>query len=170
MRKQNLPVLILSPLLFLGLVACAAPDLEPAVPETQPAAETPAAAPSPEATLPPAETQAPEIPLPAGSEAVVAAAVADLASRLGISPQEIQTVEIEATEWSDASLDCPEPGMLYIQVITPGFRIVLQARDQSYNYHTDAGTRIVLCGPDGVPILLGTPAAAGGTWLQTSKE
>lgn len=42
---------------------------------------------------------------------------------------------------------------MYLQVITPGYRVVLQAADQSYEYHTNQGNRAVLCekGPDAGP-------------------
>ena len=48
-------------------------------------------------------------------------------------------------EWSDASLGCPQPGMAYAQVITPGFRIALEAQGQLYQYHTDTKGQILLC-------------------------
>jgi hypothetical protein len=48
-------------------------------------------------------------------------------------------------EWSDASLGCPQEGMMYAQVITPGYLIVLEAQGQTFEYHTDQGTNVVLC-------------------------
>jgi hypothetical protein len=35
--------------------------------------------------------------------------------------------------------------MMYLQVITPGFRVRLQAQVQVYEYHTDQGRNAVLC-------------------------
>lgn len=61
----------------------------------------------------------------------------DLASRLGISLDNIVLVRSEAVEWPDASLGCPEPGQEYAQVITPGYRIVLAVEETYYEYHTD---------------------------------
>lgn len=61
----------------------------------------------------------------------------DLASRLGISPDNIVLVRSEAVEWTDASLGCPEPGEEYAQVVTPGYRIVLAVEETYYEYHTD---------------------------------
>ena len=52
-------------------------------------------------------------------------------------------VAFEPVEWSDASLGCPEPGKMYAQVITPGFRLVFDYQGQRYEYHTDqAGTAL----------------------------
>ncbi len=53
-------------------------------------------------------------------------------------------VAVEAVEWSDISLGCPQPGMRYARVRTPGFRLVLQA-GKEYEYHTDIGRFAVLC-------------------------
>jgi hypothetical protein len=35
--------------------------------------------------------------------------------------------------------------MMYAQVITPGFRVVLEAEGKQYLYHTDQGRFVVLC-------------------------
>lgn len=69
----------------------------------------------------------------------------DLARRLGISADEVSLVSVEKVDWPDTSLGCPEPGKVYAQVITPGYRIVLQAKGQTYRYHTDRGQNVVLC-------------------------
>jgi hypothetical protein len=75
---------------------------------------------------------------------LVAQAIADLAGRLGIAADAIQVQSAEAVEWPDASLGCPEPGMMYAQVITPGYRIVLEAGGQLYEYHSSL-SRVVYC-------------------------
>jgi hypothetical protein len=68
----------------------------------------------------------------------------DLDARLGIAPGEIRLLSIEAVQWRDSSLGCPQPGMEYLQVITPGYRIELEAGGQVYEYHT-SDERVVLC-------------------------
>ena len=52
---------------------------------------------------------------------------------------------MEAVEWSDASLGCPQEGFMYAQVITPGYLIILEAQGEQYEYHTDQTTNVVLC-------------------------
>ena len=47
-------------------------------------------------------------------------AVADLATRLKIDASSIVTVSAQAMEWPDGSLGCPQPGMLYTQVMVDG--------------------------------------------------
>jgi hypothetical protein len=72
-------------------------------------------------------------------------ASADLAKRLGLAPEAIKLVSAEEVQWSDASLGCPQPGMMYAQVITPGYRVVLEAGGHVYEYHADMGRFAVLC-------------------------
>ncbi len=74
-----------------------------------------------------------------------AAAVNDLAERLGIDPADISVVSAEEVTWSDASVGCPKPGMMYAQVLTPGSRIVLEANGKRYEYHSAAGKAPFLC-------------------------
>jgi hypothetical protein len=95
-------------------------------------------------TVRPSET------VPTGSEAdrMVAAARADLAARLGLSVEEINVQSVEPVEWPDTSLGCPQPGMMYAQVITPGHQILLQARGEMYDYRSAGGRLLVLCEQD----------------------
>lgn len=58
----------------------------------------------------------------------VEAAISDLGSRLGIPPESIRVVALSSREWRDDSLGCPKPNVTNAQVITPGYRILLQAR------------------------------------------
>jgi len=86
--------------------------------------------------------------IPPTAEQVVALAKRDLSQRLKRTETTIKVASIEAVDWSDASLGCPEPGMAYAQVITPGYRLILTANGARYEYHTDQGQRAFYC-PDG---------------------
>jgi len=68
---------------------------------------------------------------------IVDIAKKDLAQRLNISVEQIQLVKQEPVDWQDTSLGYPEEGMMYAQVITPGFQIILKAGDKLYEYHSD---------------------------------
>jgi hypothetical protein len=69
----------------------------------------------------------------------------DLATELDIKPEDIELVKVEGVEWRDSSLGCPQPGMMYAQVITPGYRLTLEANQQQFVYHTDSGQHVVRC-------------------------
>jgi len=89
----------------------------------------------------------PTIPTPSDPtlQKLVSRAKEDLARRLSIATEQIALIEVKAVEWSDASLGCPQPGVMYAQVITPGYRVVLQAKGETYAYHTDQGRVVILC-------------------------
>jgi len=91
----------------------------------------------------------PEATLPYEARLVVELAKEDLARRLELSISEISVISVEAVDWSDTSLGCPQEGMMYAEVITPGFQVVLEAKGQSYEYHTDEDSSVVLCRGDG---------------------
>ncbi len=88
----------------------------------------------------------PSVSSPEGSEVALEEALADLAERLKVDKSAIRVESIEKRMWSDASLGCPQPGMMYAQVITPGFLIRLNAQGRVYTYHTSL-THVVLCEP-----------------------
>jgi len=75
---------------------------------------------------------------------IVAQAKKDLARRTGISVQRITLKQIEAVDWPDASLGCPQEGKAYAQVIIAGHRLVLSDGTRDFEYHTDKHQRVVL--------------------------
>lgn len=131
-----------------------------AAPTPAPTATPVAPAPAPTRTLPteiieePVSPVAPnQVPMPdqlpnnapAGSETAVKAAIEDLIKQTGLSAGQITVVAVEAVDWNDSSLGCPQEGFMYAQVITPGYLIKLEAQGQPYEYHTDQGKTVVLC-------------------------
>lgn len=85
------------------------------------------------------------------SDEAVRLAKKTLASQLSASESSIALTRVEPVEWPDSSLGCPEPGRMYAQVITPGFRVTLSANDRSYRVHVGAG-RAVVCEKTGVSL------------------
>lgn len=83
-------------------------------------------------------------PLP-GSETALAAAIADLAKQAGVPADQIILVSMEAKDWGDTALGCPQEGIMYAQVITPGYLMMFEAQGQQYEYHTDQTTNVVWC-------------------------
>lgn len=67
---------------------------------------------------------------------------AALAGSLEVAREEIEILEVIAREFPDASLGVREPGMLYAQVITPGYVIRLQWGDRQFEYRA-AGDRLL---------------------------
>nr|MBC7245687.1 hypothetical protein [Chloroflexota bacterium] len=79
----------------------------------------------------------------AEAQPLVDLAKADLAQRLNAQPDDIHVQSVEAVQFSDSSLGVPEPGKMYLTVITPGYVIRLVADGQVYEYH-GAGEYVVL--------------------------
>lgn len=136
--------------------ATAVPDNNQPVPETPPAREDADAALAPATAVPDAAISLPEenivTPPPASDSTTPLAeddftimAQEDLAQRLNMAPADIKLIKYEEVEWRDSSLGCPQPKMQYLQVITPGYLIQLEAQGQVYNYHGAAGRPPSLC-------------------------
>lgn len=85
--------------------------------------------------------------IPPDAEPLVQSAREDLSERTGADPGAVAVVSVEAVDWPDASLGCPEPDRLYAQVVTPGYRIVLSADSEQHVYHAST-SRVVYCPPE----------------------
>jgi hypothetical protein len=82
----------------------------------------------------------------------VAAALGDLQQRAGVAAGAITVVSAEAVEWSDGSLGCPQPDMMYPQVISPGYRLILAAGGQEYAYHGNESGDLFFCANPSLPV------------------
>lgn len=131
--RRTLVLLGVLVFLFPVAVSCAATSASPT------------SEPSPGPSGPGSRQQGAPQDAPPGAQEPVRLAVEDLSRRLGVTRDQIQVRVVEKAEWRDSSLGCPEPGKAYAQVITPGYRIVLEAQGKTYEYHSDEGRRVVLC-------------------------
>lgn len=75
-------------------------------------------------------------------------AIADLAERVGVDPNAIEVVRARAVQWPDASLGCPEDGVVYTQAIVEGTQIILGVDDRVYDYHAGSDGVVFLCPSD----------------------
>jgi hypothetical protein len=82
-------------------------------------------------------------PAPGSSQA--SRAIQIVAERTGIPPEQLSVVAQEEVDWPDSSLGCPQPGANYLQVITPGVRIVIQGAGQTFHVHGDTQGHLFLC-------------------------
>ena len=104
----------------------------------------------------------------------VALAREDLAARTEIWPERLGIRFAEDVIWPDSALGCPAPGQGYLQVLTPGFHIVLEAAGQPYDYRVDRRGTLILCqdlrprAPIGAPLSL--PAGGAASTLPLHVE
>jgi hypothetical protein len=68
---------------------------------------------------------------------LVALAQRRVAQELNLPVRRIRLVEVKFYTWADTSLGCPQPNESYAQVTVDGYRIVLEAGDKQYIFHTD---------------------------------
>ena len=76
---------------------------------------------------------------------VVQLAATNLAKELNVAPDQVEIRSVEQREWSDSSLGCPEPGRAYMQVITPGYKVILFANGREHEYHTNMQSMAIRC-------------------------
>lgn len=100
---------------------------------------------------PQAETPAPS-PTPVEFPSMLTQVISFLNQEYGIQPADIQIVEIEEMQWPDSCLGAAQPGEMCLQVITPGFRAVLDTPQGRFVFHTDeSGESFRLAsGPSGI--------------------
>ena len=84
----------------------------------------------------------------AGSAAPTRAALADAARRTGLPAAQIMLLSAERVIWSDGSLGCPQPGMVYTMALVPGYRIRVQSGAKLLDYHAGVRGVPMLCPPD----------------------
>ncbi len=75
-------------------------------------------------------------------------ALNNLNTRLGtnLTLNDLQSFEWEARTYNDTSLDCAQPNTTYTQVVTDGYRFLLEYNNVVYDYRvTEDGTSVILC-------------------------
>lgn len=94
-----------------------------------------------DASEPPTEAPA---PVPADLTPAEKVAISALSESMGIPASEINPVSAEAVDWPDGCLGLAEEGIACTQVITPGFRILLEAQGRQVEYRTNQdGTQVL---------------------------
>ena len=83
-------------------------------------------------------------PARSGAAAPEAIALQSVADALGIAPTGARVISSEFRDFPDASLGCPQPGMAYAQVITPGYRVLVEADGRRFDVRV-AGTQGRIC-------------------------
>jgi hypothetical protein len=81
-----------------------------------------------------------------GASGETAALIAAIAADLGVPPESVHVVSMEPRSWPDSSLGCPQPDMLYAQVVTPGYLVLVDVSGEQVEYHTDERGTVVRCG------------------------
>lgn len=160
--------LILTVILLLVLTGCresgAAPEADPQPSLTPPGtgpADTAVPQHTPRATFQPVLIPTHEVPPQAPPAAappsggvladLVEQAAQDLAQRLAVDRSQISLVGAGPVTWPDSSLGCPQPDMMYLMVLTPGYQVVLRADSLEYHYHAGLNSAPFFCQSPSLP-------------------
>jgi hypothetical protein len=83
-----------------------------------------------------------EVPQP-----ILEAILKEVAALARVGPDQVAIVRAESVVWSDGSLGCPEPGMMYTQMLVNGYWVVIEAAGKTYDYRVGSGGSFRLCPP-----------------------
>lgn len=135
------------PIVALVLVGCASTGAPSPEPSAAPESDRPTQSAGPVETAPPSQSAViGEVPA-----AILEAILADASDRTGVSAGDLSVVRAEAVTWSDGSLDCPEPGMLYTQALVDGYHVVVDSSGTELDYRVGSGGTFRLCEGGGRP-------------------
>jgi hypothetical protein len=135
------PVLYTLIIIVMLLAACASPG-GMQLPTDTPSVtiQTPSATPGSTPTAPKPEPSPTAQPthIPVDVPPAQHAAIQALADSLGINIDQIKVVSVEAVDWPNGCMGVQRIGVMCTQQIVPGFRIILEANGQQYEYHTNS--------------------------------
>jgi hypothetical protein len=128
-------LLVIVGLLSLALVGCAP--------------RAPASLPTIEATSSPDEATPTHIPL--DLTPAQRAAITSLSGTLGLAADQISVISTEGVDWPDGCLGVVRMGVMCTQGIVAGFRVVLEADGQRYEFHTNQDGSVIVP-VEGLPV------------------
>jgi len=135
MRPLRIFVLVL----LAGMQGCSSAGATTPAPASL---HAPSAAPSPTAA---ATDVASDGPGDATTLKMVGLARQQAATTLGVPMEQLTVASVEPVQWRDASLGCPKPGVDYLPMPTPGYRITVKVGEVTYEYHADRESRVIQC-------------------------
>jgi hypothetical protein len=87
----------------------------------------------------------------------------------GVDPSLLTVASAEPAIWPDSSLGCPQPGIQYLQVLTPGYLVELHGTQGNYFVHV-AGNRSIVCTGKGGLTSLVAPMRGIDLMTQRARE
>jgi len=131
----------------------AAPTTTPTMPTTTPTMPTTTGAPEPapiSTVIPdPSGPLAPVTPVPGDGtsvpQGILDAVLADAAARTGVAVADIAVVGAAAVTWPNGALGCPQPGMMYTDMIVPGYHVIVEAGGRRLDYRFGMNVAPSLC-------------------------
>jgi hypothetical protein len=82
---------------------------------------------------------------PQAVDGETATLLAAIARELDVAAEAVTISSLEPVDWPDSSLGCPRPGEVYLDVITPGYRVIVAVDGQEHELHADERGNVVRC-------------------------
>ena len=101
----------------------------------------------------------PPTPVSPSLQSLIEKAMNDLAKKLSIPIALIDITDAREVTWPDSSLGCPQPGMVYADMLTTGYLVILNTKDHEYQYHAGNNAEIFFCENPTLPV----PGMPGNT-------
>ncbi len=113
---------------------------------------------TPVQALPQAETAAvPPVTAASVPSALLDQLRDDVAAQTGTSRAAVRVTSSEAVTWADSALGCGNASESALQVLTPGYRVVLEVQGRQFAYHSDRRGNFRRC-----PLGQSAPPVTGG--------
>jgi hypothetical protein len=80
-------------------------------------------------------------------QAILDPILKEAAALAKVDREQLVIVRAESVIWSDGSLGCPEPGMMYTQALVNGYWVAIEAEGQTYDFRVGSGGSFRLCPP-----------------------
>jgi hypothetical protein len=62
-----------------------------------------------------------------------------------VDPSAVKIVDAHEETWSDGSLGCPEPDMMYTQALVDGYQVIVEANGTQLDYRGSGPGQFRLC-------------------------
>jgi hypothetical protein len=80
-------------------------------------------------------------------QAILESILKEAAAQAKVDRDQLVIARTQSVVWSDGSLGCPEPGMMYTQMLVNGYWIVVEAAGKQYDFRVGSGGSFRLCPP-----------------------
>jgi hypothetical protein len=125
--------------IFLAQCTGQQPTQAPGPIETRPAAPSPTSTPVSQPTL----TPLPATPAPQPLPPAIVNVKNFLAEKLGVKVADIKVISFVAVDWPDSCLGINTPGIMCAMHVTPGYKVFLQVKGNTYELHSDSSGQTV---------------------------
>lgn len=74
------------------------------------------------------------------------------AQNFSVDQETITVLSSDEVTWSSGALGCPQPGMMYTTVLSPGFRVLIEQGGTEFAYHAGKNGEFFLCENPQAPV------------------